>query len=694
MNFSAAGPESGYAQHQPSQPPRSTTRAGNTSASAGAGRPHEDSALTEQGLETLFAAFGETDTSCAAPASQCQMDSAAGGKSEPPVSTASLLNGPTAGYACKAPPGAVVSTNSNAAAGRPMPAMDDNDMALLSLLSKSIAASGAGSGSGCMNFAGQHQLQQPQAQAQTDERTFQWNPPMTNNVAGMSVNPCLAGPMSVDPAACHANAGCAADPSAMASIDQGSAPRFTVEEERRELATLSIDEIISVEKDLRGVQANFGGMSLSSSGLTPRTTLQQQPEVVGESSSLPPQPTKKKRGRVAQAPSSSSFSSSSSKNKKKGDQPPPPDDAVEATDADILLLDTELNKIDPSLKGAYLQACLQCPAEVNSRDRKAAFLEREDLDASRAALRLVAYWQLRLSTFGSDRAFLPMTVDGAIRDDVADMIRHCVIHVLPYTDTSGRAILFYQPSKRNLGQFPLEREGRALFYLFDSLTHDPTIRRAGFVGVADYRNVSRSQISTKQQRHMKALFEVMPIRIRSCHICHPSAVMSYAYPVLKYILGRNVRLRTRLHSGSERDVLRELASCCLPRECLPCELGGEVSLDFAQWVANRSIVETSMALDEESMKHATPSDGTKDSNRAIVDNMSTSNASSPSENRVIKSTLENNASVLLTGDEARRAVIDKFTDELMAIGEAVGLRKPPADTSHWGDSPGHMSSVG
>ena len=121
--------------------------------------------------------------------------------------------------------------------------------------------------------------------------------------------------------------------------------------------------------------------------------------------------------------------SSRSSSKNKGCQAPPPDDAVESTDADIQRLDIELHKMDPSLKDSYLQACLRCPAEAQSRARKAAFLERENLSASRAALRLVAYWQLRLETFGADKAFLPMTIDGAIRDDVADMIQHCVIHV-------------------------------------------------------------------------------------------------------------------------------------------------------------------------------------------------------------------------------------------------------------------------
>lgn len=562
-------------------------------------------------------------------------------------------------YACKDPPGAcgvpftACTNNGNAneianATDAPMPVVDD--ITPSSLLSQSLAANitTASAGAGWSTNFDQQQAQQ------TDQSFFQWNPSATNMA---KASPQGNGVMHVGPSVPHQSAVavtatvCKAPSSSAPTIDQ-SIPPFTLEDERRELATMSIDEIISVEKDLRGVQANLGGMSLSSD------PTQREGKV------SPPTAKKKKRCREATPPS-----------KKKECLPPPPDDAVKATDADILRLDAELNTIEPSYKDAYLHACLHCPSEVNSRDRKAAFLEREGLNASRAALRLVAYWELRLSTFGADRAFLPMTIDGAIQDDVADMIQHCVVHVMPLTDTSGRAVVFYQPSRRNLAAFPIKQEGRALFYLFDSLTLDPTIRRAGFVGIADYRNVSRSQISTKQQRHMKALFEVMPIRIRSCHICHPSPVMSYAYPILKYILGRSVRLRTRLHSGSEQYVLHELASCSLPRKCLPQELGGEVVLDLAQWVANRSIVETSMALDEQSMQHSVEQQS----------NPGAKNFSQTASDR------NDGDDVLLTGDEARRAVIGRFTDELMAIGEAVGLKRPLAE-ARCDDSPGHTSS--
>ena len=425
-----------------------------------------------------------------------------------------------------------------------------------------------------------------------------------------------------------ATAGSATCASTASSAACASLALQEVQEVQRELAALSTEETIQVEKDLRGARcADLGRWKHKA--------------------------TAKKRRR-AKSP------------KKKGGPPPPADgddDAADAearaTDADISRLDDELLRIDPALKGAYLQATLRCPAEVHSRDRKAAFLERENLHALRAALRLVSYWQLRFQTFGPDRAFLPMTIDGAIQDEVADMIKHCVIHVLPHTDTSGRAIVYFQPAKRSFDKFPLDKEARALFYLLDSLTSDPAIRRAGFVGIADYSGgVRRSQISSKQQQHMRDLFDVLPIRVRSCHLCHPSTVMYCAYPALKFIVGRHTRLRMRLHSGSRQFVLDQLAACSLPRTCLPEALGGILELDMAEFVANRSIVEMSLALAREAELHAaktdSPNDGEVNDDPRLKDGRGVEDPATP-----------------LVGEAARKVVIDKFNKQLLAIAEAI-----------------------
>ena len=282
-NFSDGTSESGY---QYASGHTNASRSGGGQADAdgnGNGNGNDsisgDSALTQQGLQTLFAAFGSVvDPSSAAASAASARASAstsaapvqtyadATGTSSSQMSTstsASSSFGPTgecrriAGkalpHACGIPTATtaagVNAKNATADSSSTLPVLDDTT--LLSLLSQSMAAkangtapASAGAGSSNMN------CDQQQTQAQnTDPASFQWNPSLTNIMASASSQ---GNEIPMD-----------ANPVDNATIDQ-STPRFTVEEERRELATLSIDEIISVEKDLRGVQANFGGMKLSS----------------------------------------------------------------------------------------------------------------------------------------------------------------------------------------------------------------------------------------------------------------------------------------------------------------------------------------------------------------------------------------------------------------------------------------------
>ena len=58
---------------------------------------------------------------------------------------------------------------------------------------------------------------------------------------------------------------------------------------------------------------------------------------------------------------------------------------------------------------------MRCPDEV-SDVKRLAFVEHEGGDVSKAALRLIKYWNFRLELFGDDRCYLPMTLLGAMQD--------------------------------------------------------------------------------------------------------------------------------------------------------------------------------------------------------------------------------------------------------------------------------------
>ena len=322
--------------------------------------------------------------------------------------------------------------------------------------------------------------------------------------------------------------------------DVGRAPTFTADDEHRELATLSMNEIVSVQSDLQGIASGVANLSTDAS----------------------------------------SRSSSRSERATKVDP------AVS-----IPLLDHALTRLPAAKTTAYRRAVAECPALV-SNERKIPFLEREDNDIDRAAVRLARYWEARLHLFGSDRCFLSMTLDGAMKDEARNITTRRIFQVMPVKDTAGRAIIYGVPSRRNFAEYSMDQEIMLVWYLLETCIEDPEVRRRGVVFVADARNMQRKHYSRKLHLLTWLLNSVVPVRIRGFHFCYPSKVAYFVlHPVLKHALGRDFRLRFKMHFGLQARILRDLEGYCLPRDCLPVELGGTVVLDVGSWMKARMELE-------------------------------------------------------------------------------------------------------
>jgi hypothetical protein len=75
-------------------------------------------------------------------------------------------------------------------------------------------------------------------------------------------------------------------------------------------------------------------------------------------------------------------------------------------------------------------------------ERLELFLRRDHMNPVAAAARFVRYWQRRRELFGPEKYALPLTIDGALRDDrVALEVGHWII--LPEPDNFGRTIMLW-----------------------------------------------------------------------------------------------------------------------------------------------------------------------------------------------------------------------------------------------------------
>ena len=346
------------------------------------------------------------------------------------------------------------------------------------------------------------------------------------------------------------------------TVDGQQAPPFTPDDEQRELSSLTVEEITEVEKDLLGVTADVGGLRLDASG-------RECEDVAGDGASSAPK--RRKRADAGRA-----------------SLPPRRRPSLE----DLMDLEQHLLDMPPNEKQSYIEACLKCP-ELLSSEHKAAFLEFADFDAHKAAKRMCEYWKVRVAAFGPERAFLPMTLAGAMQDEVQGMIKHCPWCLMPDADLSGRKILFLDAARRNFACFSEDQEARSLFYLLDILAFDPSARASGFVFLASTRNVDRKSFSFRILKFSRHLTEaVIPMRFRGFHICFPSPVFYYdIFPVMRRILGKDYRLRMKLHCGNEGEVIQSLEQYRFSKARLPKVVGGFCELDYGQWVAGRSITE-------------------------------------------------------------------------------------------------------
>ena len=219
------------------------------------------------------------------------------------------------------------------------------------------------------------------------------------------------------------------DPPPFPTAIPPNAPAFTDEDERRELQSLTMEEIADVKQDLRGITSDVNGLRLGSSAAGP------DEDEEGEKDA-------------------------GSRKKRKGDKETKPrrTPAARRTSLDDLSkLELEILRMPPDAKESYVEACLKCP-ELLTPEHKTAFIEYASFDTHEAAIRLCEYWKIRVATFGADRAFLPMTLTGAMKDEVKGMIEYCPMQILPMPDLSGRPVLFFNPSRRNFDQFSQESE--------------------------------------------------------------------------------------------------------------------------------------------------------------------------------------------------------------------------------------------
>jgi len=254
-------------------------------------------------------------------------------------------------------------------------------------------------------------------------------------------------------------------------------------------------------------------------------------------------------------------------------------------------------------KSEYEEALRIAPHLVEQESAPIRFLRCERFNPEKAAKRLVKYWEVRKALF-EDMAFLPMRLDGALQNDIDTMKIVPDLHFVTGKDAHGRLVLAANKVHLDFNRFNHKAVNRIAWYHIHVHLEDVDVQRKGLVTVGFFRINSPKQFDRRQTKMFLTLIgEALPIKLKCAHICQPPLFFNVVYPIIRFLMGKEIRLITRVHSGSEATVVSTLNQYGVSRECLFKCMGGTFEINVDEWWNKRLDAELSARRDEAPRGH-------------------------------------------------------------------------------------------
>jgi len=136
------------------------------------------------------------------------------------------------------------------------------------------------------------------------------------------------------------------------------------------------------------------------------------------------------------------------------------------------------DRIPNELKVEYMEAMQKCPDLVASESPAEPYLSVTKNDYEATAQHIVTLWKCRKLIFGQEKAFLPMTIEGAMVDDSLYIGRGYQFDSF-LRDTHGRGVWFSE--RRKLVEIPPDARLRCLFYQLYLIAKEPVAQEKGIV---------------------------------------------------------------------------------------------------------------------------------------------------------------------------------------------------------------------
>ena len=197
----------------------------------------------------------------------------------------------------------------------------------------------------------------------------------------------------------------------------------------------------------------------------------------------------------------------------------------------------------------------------------------------------MTYWDHRIEIFGQDRAFLPMTLNGALQDDDV-ALQMGMAQLVGTKDSTGRTIFLFDPAKQDRTLYSRKSMARVFWYVIHAALECDDAQQKGVIFISYAKDVKFSQFDRGLIGILgPSIKGSLPIRLAAMHICYPPTFFNIVFSVISFFLGEKLRKRVRNHGST--NVPDKLAEFGLTADILPVQLDGTVNMDLSKWVVER-----------------------------------------------------------------------------------------------------------
>ena len=155
-------------------------------------------------------------------------------------------------------------------------------------------------------------------------------------------------------------------------------------------------------------------------------------------------------------------------------------------------------------------------------------------------------------------------------------------------DPMGRGIVFVQPGKQDRSKYSRPSMARAAWYVFHAVLENVEAQKHGIIFLAHPEGAKFGQFDRGLIKIILGSIQgALPVRLSAFHICQPPPFLKIILPIVKLFMTERTKKRLNIHFGSKDDVCKKLETYGLTKDCLPQQVGGELTVDMPTWIGQR-----------------------------------------------------------------------------------------------------------